>query len=139
MAALDPELDVAAAALVGELARFVVVGGFAVIANRFVRATEDIDLLVPDSVENDRRVLSALTKLSGVRFRDEAPLRPVGRPRTGRARPTRWCRARRAEASPGRFCRPRKCGWCCPPSLVCGAWMPRPISSGLVDLRGCPK
>jgi len=75
MAALDPELDVAASALVGELARFVVVGGFAVIANRFVRATEDIDFLVPDSVENDRRVLSALTKLSGVRFRDEAPLR----------------------------------------------------------------
>lgn len=38
----DPELDVAASALVEEGARFVVVGGFAVIANRFVRATEDV-------------------------------------------------------------------------------------------------
>jgi hypothetical protein len=42
-----PELDAAAAAMVGEGARFVVIGGFAVIANRFVRATEDIDFLVP--------------------------------------------------------------------------------------------
>lgn len=75
MAVLDPELDSAAAAMVAERTRFVVVGGFAVIANRFVRATEDIDFLVPDSVENDRCVLAALTKLDGVRFRDEAPLR----------------------------------------------------------------
>jgi hypothetical protein len=75
VATLDPELDAAATALVAESARFVVVGGFAVIANRFVRATEDIDLLVPDSAENDLRVLSALRKLGGVRLRDEAPLR----------------------------------------------------------------
>ena len=75
MAALDPELDVAATSMVAESARFVVVGGFAVIANRFVRATEDIDFLVPDSAENDRRVLAALRKLGGVRLRDEAHLR----------------------------------------------------------------
>lgn len=74
MAAFDPELDVAVRAMVGEGARFVVVGGFAVIANRFVRATEDIDLLVPDSDENDRRVLAALAKLGGVRLRDQAAL-----------------------------------------------------------------
>lgn len=74
MAALDPELDVAVAAMAAEGARFVVVGGFAVIANRFVRATEDIDFLVPDSAENDRLILAALTKLGGVRLRDEAPL-----------------------------------------------------------------
>jgi hypothetical protein len=74
MAALDPELDVAVAALVAQSARFVVVGGFAVIANRFVRATEDIDFLVPDSVENDRLILAALRVLGGVRLRDEAPL-----------------------------------------------------------------
>ncbi len=74
MAALDPELDVAAAAMAAEGARFVVVGGFAVIANRFVRATEDIDFLVPDSAENDRRVLAALLKLDGVRLRDQATL-----------------------------------------------------------------
>ncbi len=74
MATPDPELDVAVTAMVGAGARFVVIGGFAVIANRFVRATEDIDFLVPDSVENDRRVLAALTQLGGVRLRDEAPL-----------------------------------------------------------------
>ncbi len=75
MSALDPELDVAAAAMVAEEARFVVVGGFAVIANRFVRATEDIDLLVPDDAGNDRRVLDALRKLDAVRSRDAEPLR----------------------------------------------------------------
>ncbi len=74
MAGLDPELDVAARALVDHGARFVVVGGFAVIANRFVRATEDIDFLVPDDVDNDRRVLAGLTSIGGRRLRDDAPL-----------------------------------------------------------------
>ena len=74
MPALDPELDVAVAAMIAEDARFVVVGGFAVIANRFVRATEDIDFLAPDDVDNDRRVLAALVTLDGVRLRDDAPL-----------------------------------------------------------------
>ncbi len=57
----DPELDVAAAAMVAAGARFVVIGGFAVIANRFVRATEDVDFLVPDDPANDHRVLAAST------------------------------------------------------------------------------
>jgi hypothetical protein len=70
----DPKLDLAAPAMVREGARFVLVGGFAVIANRFVRATEDIDFLVPDDDENDRRVLAALQALGGVRLRDDAPL-----------------------------------------------------------------
>ncbi len=74
MGNLDPELDVAVAAMVGEGARFVLVGGFAVIANRFVRATEDIDFLVPDDDENDRRILAALRKLDGTRHRDDAAL-----------------------------------------------------------------
>jgi uncharacterized nucleotidyltransferase DUF6036 len=75
MAAVDPDLAAAAAAMVGERVRFVVVGGFSVIANRFVRATEDVDFLVPDDDdENDRRVLAALLKLDGVRFRDDEPL-----------------------------------------------------------------
>ncbi len=74
MTALDPELDVAVAAMVAEDARFVIVGGFSVIANRYVRATEDIDFLVPDDPDNDRRVLAALLKLDGVRLRDDAPL-----------------------------------------------------------------
>lgn len=72
--ALDPELDVAASAMVAERARFVVIGGFAVVANRYVRATEDIDFLVPDDLENDRRVLRALTKLDGVQLATEMPL-----------------------------------------------------------------
>jgi hypothetical protein len=71
----DPELDTVAAAMVEAGARFVVIGGFAVIANRFVRATEDIDLLVPDNAANDLRVLTALRGLEGVRLRDEQPLR----------------------------------------------------------------
>ena len=74
MTALDPELDVAAAALGAEGARCVVIGGFAVIANRFVRATEDIDLLLPDDDANDRRVIAALRRLHGVRLHDRAPL-----------------------------------------------------------------
>jgi hypothetical protein len=75
MAALDPELDTAVVAMVAEEARFVVVGGFSVIANRFIRATEDIDFLVPDDPDNDRRVLAALGRLGAVRFQDEEPLR----------------------------------------------------------------
>ncbi len=74
MGIADPELDVAVAAMVAKGARFVVVGGFSVIANRFVRATEDIDFLVPDDPENDRRTLSALLALDGVRLRDDQPL-----------------------------------------------------------------
>ncbi len=75
MAALDPEFDVAVAAMVAAKARFVVIGGFAVIANRFIRATEDVDFLVPDDLDNDDRVLAALTELDGVRLRDNAALR----------------------------------------------------------------
>ncbi len=74
MAPPEPKLDEAAAALVAADARFVVIGGFAVIANRFVRATEDVDFLVPDHPDNDRRVLAALRELEGVRMRDAAPL-----------------------------------------------------------------
>lgn len=74
VAALDPELDVAAGAMVNAGARFVVVGGFAVMANRFIRATEDIDFLVPDDIDNDHRVLAALRALDATRLRDKAPL-----------------------------------------------------------------
>ncbi len=74
MALPEPKLDEAVAALVAEGARFVVIGGFAVIANRFVRATEDVDFLVPDDDSNDLHVLAALRKLDGVRFRDGEPL-----------------------------------------------------------------
>lgn len=48
MALPEPKLDEAVAALAAETARFVVIGGFAVIANRHVRATEDVDFLVAE-------------------------------------------------------------------------------------------
>lgn len=74
MAALDPQLDVAASALVAEDARFVVIGGFAVIANRYVRATEDIDILVPDDAQNDRRLVAALQRLHAVQASEGTPV-----------------------------------------------------------------
>ena len=73
MAVADPELDVAVAAMVAEGARFVVVGGFSVIANRFLRAAEHIDFLAPDDdADNDRRILS------GVGRSPQQALRSVG-------------------------------------------------------------
>ncbi|HET6998644.1 MAG TPA: hypothetical protein VFI03_08645 [Solirubrobacterales bacterium] len=71
--------------MVAEGARFVVIGGFAVIANRFVRATEDVDFLVPDDPANDRRVLAALRDLDGrgVPYRRPAQHRRLQAPRWG--------------------------------------------------------
>jgi hypothetical protein len=39
---------------------YVLIGGHAVRLNGFVRATEDIDILLPSSLENGRRVIRAL-------------------------------------------------------------------------------
>ena len=44
-------------------ARYIVVGGFAVIQHGFLRATEDIDLLIEGSSENQARVKKALESL----------------------------------------------------------------------------
>ena len=44
-------------------ARYVVVGGMAMIRLGFTRATEDIDLLVESGAENERRVIDALATL----------------------------------------------------------------------------
>jgi hypothetical protein len=71
----DPKLDLAVNAMATAGARFVVVGGFAVIANRFVRATEDIEFLAPDDDDNDKRILQALRELGALRERDKVPLR----------------------------------------------------------------
>lgn len=59
----DPELELVAAAFTGAGASFVVIGGFAVIANGHVRATHDVDLLVPDDESNDALCERALEKL----------------------------------------------------------------------------
>jgi hypothetical protein len=48
------------AALNAEIARYIVVGGMAIIQQGFLRATEDIDLLLERSRENQSRVLKAL-------------------------------------------------------------------------------
>lgn len=55
---------------------YVLVGGHAVRLNGFVRATEDIDLLLPISVENGRRVIKALDFLPSATELDEAWFAP---------------------------------------------------------------
>jgi hypothetical protein len=54
-------------------ARYVVVDGMAVIHAGFVRATEDIDLLVDDSPENFERIQEALSVLPDKAVREVRP------------------------------------------------------------------
>lgn len=44
-------------------AKYIVVGGMAVIIHGFIRATEDIDLLIETTVENERKILDVLSNL----------------------------------------------------------------------------
>lgn len=44
-------------------ARYLVVGGFAVMAAGYARTTEDLDLLVASDLENEKRVFAALASL----------------------------------------------------------------------------
>jgi len=64
-------------ALCGDLntegARYVVIGGMAVIQAGFPRATGDIDLLIDVSPDNQERVRRALMKLPDQAVRDMAP------------------------------------------------------------------
>ncbi|MDQ3622135.1 MAG: hypothetical protein M3463_06560 [Verrucomicrobiota bacterium] len=46
-----------------EGARYMVIGGFAIIQHGFYRTTADIDLLIDDSLDNQRRVREALKSL----------------------------------------------------------------------------
>jgi hypothetical protein len=66
-----PDLDgvVADANAVG--LAYVVIGGFSVIANGFLRATKDSDLLVPDGAETDEAILRFLQRAEAVRLRDD--------------------------------------------------------------------
>lgn len=50
--------------------QYILVGGHAVRLNGFTRATEDIDLLLPNSVENGRRVIRALDFLPSAKDLD---------------------------------------------------------------------
>ena len=45
--------------------QYILVGGHAVRLNGFLRSTEDIDVLLPMSIENGRRVIRALSFLPG--------------------------------------------------------------------------
>lgn len=74
---VDPDLAAITAALLDAGAAFVVIGGFAVIANDYVRATEDVDLLVPDDADNDRALDRALAGI-GARWTapDDRPFTP---------------------------------------------------------------
>lgn len=67
---VPPSLRSFTATLISGGVRFVVVGGFAVIANGFVRATKDVDVLIPDDETNDRRCIQALRGLGAARLRD---------------------------------------------------------------------
>jgi hypothetical protein len=65
-----PDLDgvVADANAVG--LDYVVIGGFAVIANGFLRATKDSDLLVPDGRDTDEAILRFFDRIDASRLRD---------------------------------------------------------------------
>lgn len=49
---------------------YVLVGGHAVRLNGFARATEDIDILLPSSLENGRKVIRALSFLASAKDLD---------------------------------------------------------------------
>jgi len=53
--------------------RYIVVGGMAVIQQGYIRATEDIDLLLDNSPQNIERVRSALEILPDKAIREMAP------------------------------------------------------------------
>ncbi|HUB35687.1 MAG TPA: hypothetical protein VL972_02590 [Solirubrobacteraceae bacterium] len=65
-----PDLDgvVADANAVG--LKYVVIGGFSVMANGFLRATKDSDLLVPDGGETDEAILRFFDRVQARRLRD---------------------------------------------------------------------
>ena len=44
--------------------KYLVAGAYAMILNSLIRATEDVDILVEDSMENFRRVIEALSNLA---------------------------------------------------------------------------
>lgn len=70
---VDPDLAAVTAALLAAGAEFVVIGGFAVIANDYVRATEDVDFLIPDDAGNDRALDQALAALGAQWVAPERP------------------------------------------------------------------
>jgi hypothetical protein len=72
----EPDPVRLARALNDDGARYLVIGGFAVIAHQYVRATEDTALLVPADADNVGPLRSGLTLL-------QARVRRTGEPPTG--------------------------------------------------------
>jgi hypothetical protein len=72
----DPDLAAITAAMLEARAAFVVIGGFAVIANDYIRATEDVDFLIPDDPENDRALDAALAALDAHWVEPDRRFRP---------------------------------------------------------------
>lgn len=54
--------------------RYVVIGGFSVMANGFIRATRDSDLLVPDGAETDGAILRFFELVGATRLHDDKSL-----------------------------------------------------------------
>lgn len=88
---VDPDLAAVTAALLDAKARFVVIGGFAVIANSYVRATEDVDFLIPDDADNDRALDAALATLDAHWIAPERPF--AAGDLAGREHSRLWTRA----------------------------------------------
>lgn len=65
-----PDLDGVVADANAAGLRYVVIGGFAVIANGFIRATKDSDLLVPDGPEADEAIRRFLERIEASRLHD---------------------------------------------------------------------
>ena len=63
-----PDLPGVVGAFNASGARHVIIGGFAVIAHQHIRATEDVDLLIPEDEQNDILVLEALKALGARRM-----------------------------------------------------------------------
>lgn len=70
-----PDLDgvVADANAVG--LPYVVIGGFSVMANGFLRATKDSDLLVPDGAETNAAIMRFFERIEAARLSDDKVLR----------------------------------------------------------------
>ena len=88
-------------------AEYVVVGGFAVALHGVVRATKDVDILIKPSLENARRILTALEGLAWGVAREIDPAELIARSITIVGDDPRvdiltlaWC-VRYADAAPG--------------------------------------
>jgi hypothetical protein len=70
----DPDLVGICAAMNRAGARYVVIGGFAVIAAGFVRATEDVDLLIPADAGSTPALRAAVDDLGAVFVEGRRPV-----------------------------------------------------------------